>query len=156
MNKKIIIISFICLIIDQLVKFVITTNIALLESISVIKSFFSITYVRNYGAAWSILEGNKIFLIMAAFLSLFLIYFVFIRNNKLNKLEVITYGVLIGGIFGNLVDRIIHGYVIDFFDFNIFGYEFPVFNMADIFIVISVGLMILNILKEESETWKNI
>ncbi|MDD4547961.1 MAG: signal peptidase II, partial [Bacilli bacterium] len=66
MNKKVIIISFICLMIDQLVKFVITTNIALLDSVSVIKSFFSITYVRNYGAAWSILEGNKIFLIMAA------------------------------------------------------------------------------------------
>ncbi|MFA5603322.1 MAG: signal peptidase II [Bacilli bacterium] len=156
MNKKVIIISFICLMIDQLVKFVITTNIALLDSVSVIKSFFSITYVRNYGAAWSILEGNKIFLIMAAFLSLFLIYFVFIRNNKLNKLEIITYGVLIGGIVGNLVDRIIYGYVIDFFDFNIFGYEFPVFNMADIFIVVSVGLMILNILKEEGESWKNI
>ena len=155
MYKKITIISLICLLIDQLTKFIITTNMNLFSSISVIKSIFSITYVRNYGAAWSILEGNKIFLILFAFCALFLIYWLFIRNNKLTKSEIITYGILIGGIIGNLFDRIVYGYVIDFLDFNILGYDFPIFNMADTFIVISVGLMIFSMLKGKDETCKN-
>lgn len=147
MNKSIVIISLICLLIDQLTKFIIISTIDLFTSIEVIKSFFSLTYVRNYGAAWSILEGNSIFLIIFGFGALYLIYRLFIKGHKLMKFDIVTYGILIGGILGNLIDRIIYGYVIDFFDFNIWGYDFPIFNMADIFIVISVGLIIFSMLR---------
>ena len=68
----------------------------------------------------------------------------FIRNKKLNKFESINYGLLTGGIIGNLLDRIIYGYVIDFLDFNIIGYNYPIFNLADSFIVISIILIIFN------------
>ena len=154
MYRKIAMISLICLFIDQITKYIITTSMNLFDSINVIKSFFNITYVRNYGAAWSILEGNKIFLILVALSSLFFIYWFFIRNNKLKTLEIVIYGVLIGGILGNLTDRIILGYVIDFLDFNLLGYDFPVFNAADIFIVISIGLMIIGLFKGEEEDEK--
>lgn len=147
MNKSIVIISLICLLIDQLTKFIIISTIDLFTSIEVIKSFFSLTYVRNYGAAWSILEGNSLFLIIFGFGALYLIYRLFIKGHKLMKFDIVTYGILIGGILGNLIDRIIYGYVIDFFDFNIWGYDFPIFNMADIFIVISVGLIIFSMLR---------
>jgi len=148
MYKKIGLISLICLFVDQLTKFIVISKMSLFSSIEVIKSFFSITYVRNYGAAWSILEGSNIFLILFALSSLFLIYWLFIKNhNKLSKLDIITYGMLIGGIIGNLIDRIIYGYVIDFLDFNIFKYDYPVFNMADVFIVVAVGLIIFSILR---------
>ena len=61
MVKKISLISFGCLLLDQITKLLIITKMNLNDSISIIKSFFSITYVRNYGAAWSILEGNTFF-----------------------------------------------------------------------------------------------
>lgn len=154
MNKKIYFISLFCLMLDQIVKIVVISKINLNQSIDIIKNFFSITYVRNYGAAWSILQGNTFFLISVAILSILIIYNFFIKNNLLKSIEVIMYGMLIGGILGNLIDRIIYNYVIDFLDFNIFGYKFPVFNIADIFIVLSAGLMILMIVMEDDKNEK--
>ena len=114
MYKKMTIISLLCLFVDQTTKYIITTKMNLFDSINIINSFFKITYVKNYGAAWSILEGNKIFLILVACSALFFIYWFFIRNVKLNRSEIIIYGILVGGIFGNLMDRIMLGYVVDF------------------------------------------
>ena len=67
-----------------------------------------------------------------------------IKNNvKLKNIDKIIYGVLLGGIIGNLIDRVLYGYVIDYLSFNIFGYSFPIFNFADICIVLSmIGLII--------------
>lgn len=154
MVKKISLISFGCLLLDQITKLLIITKMNLNDSISIIKSFFSITYVRNYGAAWSILEGNTFFLILIAILAIAFIYIYFIKNKHLSILEIIIYGMLIGGILGNLVDRLIYNYVIDFLDFNILGYKFPVFNIADILIVVSTSLMILMIIRESDKNEK--
>lgn len=147
---KISLISILCILIDQITKLIVTTNINLNNSITIINNFFSLTYVKNYGAAWSILSGNRLLLIIIALISLFLIYNFFIKNKELKTLEIITYGLLIGGIIGNLIDRIIFGYVIDFFDFLIFNYNFPVFNFADIFIVVSAGLIIIDTFRGET------
>lgn len=141
--KKILFISFIALIIDQFIKITISTKMLVHDSITIIINFFNITFVKNYGAAYSIFYGNTIFLILISIISLFLIYFFLIKNKELKKIDVFSYGILIGGILGNLIDRVIHGYVIDFLDFKIFGYDFPVFNIADICIVISVFLIII-------------
>ncbi len=154
MVKKISLISFGCLLLDQITKLLIITKMNLNDSISIIKSFFSITYVRNYGAAWSILEGNTFFLILIAIIAIAFIYIYFIKNKHLSILEIIIYGMLIGGILGNLVDRLIYNYVIDFLDFNILGYKFPVFNIADILIVVSTSLMILMIIRESDKNEK--
>ena len=140
-------ISLIIFIIDQIVKLFIGFSIPLNTSITVFNDFFYISNVHNYGAAFSILYGNRIFLIIVSFLALIFLYHFMLKNQNLNKIEIFTYSLLIGGILGNLFDRIIYGYVVDFFDFHIFNYNFPIFNIADICIVVSVFLIIVDCLK---------
>lgn len=147
--KRIIGVSLIMFLIDQILKCIIQSSMNILESITIIPNFFNITFVKNDGAAFSILSGNRIFLIVVAFISLIMIYQFCIKDKKLNRLSVITYSLLIGGIFGNLFDRIIHGFVIDYLDFRILKYNFPIFNFADICIVIGCFLFIIITLMEE-------
>lgn len=149
MYKKLTIYSIILIVIDQVIKIVVNSNLKLYESITIIKNFFNITYVQNKGAAWSILSGNRFLLIGIAIIVLFLIFMFFIKDKKLSKLEIIFYCLLIGGIVGNFIDRAIYGYVVDYLDFNIFGYNFPIFNFADICIVVSVILILIKSIKEE-------
>lgn len=134
-------IGLIVIIIDQLIKYLISQVIPLYTSKCIINSFFYITNVRNEGAAWSILSGNVYFLIIISILVIALIYYFYLRNKDLSKYEIIIFGLLLGGIIGNLIDRIIYGYVIDYLEFIIFNYHYPVFNMADICIVVSVILL---------------
>lgn len=149
MYKKLTIYSIILIVIDQVIKIVVNSSLKLYESITIIKNFFNITYVQNKGAAWSILSGNRFLLIGIAIIALFLIFMFFIKDKKLSKLEIIFYCLLIGGIVGNFIDRAIYGYVVDYLDFNIFGYNFPIFNFADICIVVSVILILIKSIKEE-------
>lgn len=134
-------ISTIVIIIDQIIKLLVESN--LIEDIIIIKNFFNITYIRNYGAAFSILNGNTLFLIIVSIISLFLIYFFLIKNKKLKIIEKVIYGFLIGGLLGNLFDRIIRGYVIDYLAVKIVNYNFPIFNFADICIVLSTILLLI-------------
>ena len=115
-----------------------------------IPDFFYITYVRNYGAAWSILDGNRAFFIFMAFFCLALIYYFFIYHQKLSKREILGYGLLIGGIIGNLIDRMILGYVVDYIGLIFFGYHYPVFNIADVCIVGSVFIILYHLWKERN------
>ena len=141
--KKIGIISLVFIIIDFIAKIIINNNMNVYDSISIIPSFFSITYVRNIGAAFSIMENSRILFIIIGFVALILIYKYLIMNKVLNKYLMISYSMLIGGIIGNMIDRIIYGYVIDYLSFNIFGYSFPIFNLADTFIVVSIIMLLL-------------
>ena len=146
MKKKVIILSIVVLMIDIISKFIIKTNLNLYESIKIIPNFFNITYVMNDGAAFSILRGNQILLsILGIFIIIFLGYY--INKDKLNNYKVIYYSLLIGGILGNILDRLIYNGVIDFLDFKIFNYDYPIFNLADSFIVISVILIIIEIIR---------
>lgn len=152
LEKKVIwIISFICIIIDQMIKFVINNNINLYDQNTIIDNFFYLTNVRNYGAAWSILTGSRIMLIIVTILIIIGLYYFFIRKEKLKKYEKVIYGFLYGGIIGNLIDRIFRGYVIDYLEFYIFGYSFPVFNLADILIVISMFFIIISVIKGDKD-----
>ncbi len=141
--QMIAIVSSITLLLDQIIKIIVSTKMTLNTSITIIKGFFSITYVRNDGAAFSILGGKTLFLILVSLISLYLIYYFLIKDKKLKKLEKIIYGLLIGGLLGNLLDRILLGCVIDYLSFNILGYEAPIFNLADTCIVVSTCLLIL-------------
>lgn len=142
--KKIGIVGFFVIIFDQVIKYLINNCLDLFSHVNIINNFFYIANVHNTGAAWNILDGNRFFLIFIAIIAILSIYLLFIKNKKLNKLDIISYGLLIGGIIGNLIDRIIYGYVIDYLEFIIFKYHYPIFNLADICIVISVILIIIN------------
>lgn len=151
MKKKPYIIAFFFFVIDFLSKIIISNKLELGQSKKIINNFFYITYVRNKGAAWSILEDQRILLLIITVFSLFLIN-KYMNKEKLSNLEEWTYGIIIGGIFGNLFDRIIYKNVIDFLDFKIFGYDYPVFNFADTFIVTGIILLIfISVRKERYE-----
>ena len=139
--KKMLPIIGVSLVLDQIIKTIITRTLVLHQSIIIIENFFNITYVRNNGAAWSILSGNRLLLILISITALVIIYNYFIKNQNLSRFENLSYGILIGGTLGNLIDRIFYGYVIDYLDFNLFGYSFPVFNFADICIVVGISLI---------------
>ena len=142
MKRKILIYSIILFILDFVTKLIIKSNLILNKSITIIPKFFRLTYVKNSGAAFSILKGKQIFLIVLSIIVIdFIIYYIF--KDKLNKYKVIYYSLLIGGIFGNLFDRIIYNGVIDYLDFNIFNYNAPIFNLADTFIFFGVVLILL-------------
>lgn len=147
--KKILPISLLLVVIDQIVKILVINKMALQQSIIVINNFFNITYVRNTGAAWSILSGNVLLLIMISVLALVTIYYYLIKDKDLNKIDIVSYSMLIGGIIGNLIDRIVHGYVIDYLDFKIFNYNFPIFNIADTLIVISIIIIGISLIVGE-------
>ena len=144
--KRIMLFSMIIFIIDQLVKLFVGFSLELNTSFTVFNNFFYISNVHNYGAAFSILYGNRIFLVIVSIITLVLVYYFLLKNKKFDWYNIIFYSLLIGGILGNLFDRIIYGYVIDYFDFYIFEYNFPIFNVADICIVISVVMIIIDTL----------
>ena len=145
----IIILSIIFIIIDQVSKIIVVNNLTNNKSIEVIKSFFYLTYTNNKGAAFSILTGRRILLILVALIVIgVLIYYV--RKNKIEgKVNKIALSLVIGGSIGNLIDRIVRGAVVDFLDFKIFGYNYPIFNLADTFIVLGVFLLLISMFSKD-------
>lgn len=149
MYKKLTIFSVLFIMMDQIIKILISNVISYQEEIEIIPHFFYITNVHNDGAAWSILSGNVLLLALLGIVALVLIYYFFLKGKTLSKLEIVIYSLLIGGIVGNFIDRIFLGYVIDYLGVILINYYFPIFNFADIGIVISVFLMIILSVKEE-------
>lgn len=139
--KKISLYSFLFLLIDQISKILVRMYLNLYNDIVLIPNFLSLIHVKNDGAAFSILEGKTIFFILIALIVLIGIIY-YIKNKNLKKIDYIIYGMLIGGIIGNLIDRIIYGNVTDFISFTIFNKPMPIFNLADTFICIGCILMI--------------
>lgn len=141
----IIILSLICLIIDQITKILVIKILPLSGSIEIIKNFFYIIPTNNTGAAFSILIGQRIFLILITIAILaFLIQY--IKKNKIErKIDIISFSFIIGGSLGNLIDRIIRGSVIDFISLKLGNYNFPIFNIADTLIVVGVILLLLGV-----------
>lgn len=139
-----IIFSLLLIIIDQIVKHFIS-KMTLYSSTIIIPNFFNITYVKNTGAAFSILSDNTLLIIIITLAILFFLYKSVLKTSKYKLSKIL----LLGGIISNLIDRILRGYVVDFLDFNIFGYDFPIFNIADICIVIGCILLIYETFKEK-------
>ena len=150
MNRKIVIIGIIALVIDQITKSLMQIYDV---HLNVINEFLRLNYIQNTGAAWSILEGKQYLLIGITIFMLILVYNMSFSydNNKLNNF---TFGILFGGIIGNLFDRVLYGMVRDFIDINIFGYNFPVFNIADMLIVLGVVILLISTFKGELKKWK--
>ena len=150
MNKyKLFLVALIVLFIDRLIKYFVMSNLILLESIEIIKNFFNITYIKNDGIAFNMLSGNRIIILILTIIFVYLFYLMFIKGKKLTNFNRIIYGMLFGGILGNLLDRIVFKSVIDYFDFRLFGFSFPVFNFADIMIVISIFFIFIEVIRGE-------
>lgn len=140
----IIIVVIISLLLDIGSKFLVSRIFILNESKTIIDNFLNITYVRNTGAAWSILDDNTwIVTVISLLIIIGIIYYVY-RNRASKKILNIGYGLILGGAIGNFIDRIVYGYVIDFIDIDIFGWNYPIFNLADMFIVVGVILVMID------------
>lgn len=140
---------------DQLTKHLVTQRFHLGESVSVITGFFNLTYVRNPGAAFGLMGRMDAsiripFFIVVPLIALGVIFYVF-RKVEDHDLKLATaLSLVIGGAFGNLIDRAAYNYVIDFLDFHWnYSAHFPAFNIADIAICVGVGFLILDIIQKE-------
>ena len=134
--------------IDQYSKFMVIQNMDLGEKIVLIENFFSITHVRNYGAGFSILQNATVFLSTVSILAICILIYMLLHEKKLSLVSKTAYLLIISGAMGNLIDRVMKAYVTDFLDFLIFGYDFPVFNIADSFITVGCFLLIGELLWE--------
>ncbi len=135
-------------IIDQITKLIVQKTMNLYDEINLIPNFFSLCYVKNTGAAFSILEDATLFLIIISVIFIILIDKMIKKEEQnLNKLSILSLGMIIGGIFGNLIDRILYRSVIDFISFQFGSYHFPVFNIADIGITVGVLLLVIDLLR---------
>ena len=152
----VLILGLIVVLLDQLTKlWVRTSYIYGGEPQSVIPGFFNLVYVRNEGAAWGMFGGQMPILIILsiAVLILLAVYHRKVLNPTLDHR--IALGLMVGGICGNLIDRVRVGWVTDFLDFYVGGYHWPSFNVADSAICIAVGIYLLSSLWHTSHPLKN-
>lgn len=136
--KPILISSSIIILFDQIIKFFVRKYLLFEIDKIIIPNFFYLTFSKNTGGAFSIFENNSIILALIGLLFLVGIVFYIYKLEKITFFEKILYGILIGGIIGNIIDRIIFGYVTDYIGLIFGNYYYPVFNLADIGIVISI------------------
>ena len=135
--------SIFIVLIDQFTKYLISEN----NNLFINNDFllFKLDYVKNYGAAFNIFSGSRIFLsLISIIFSILLIYLIF-RKNTLNTFDLYSYSFILGGTIGNGLDRVYRGFVVDFINLNIIN--FPVFNIADISINIGFIFLLYNIFK---------
>lgn len=144
----IVLISVLSVVIDQITKQVIVHQMVIGESISVIDGFLSITSHRNAGAAWGMLQGKMLFFYVVTLVIVgVLLYWIKTLDFKKERLLGIALALILGGAIGNFIDRILYQHVIDFIDVIIFGYDFPIFNIADSSLTIGVILMGIDTIK---------
>lgn len=146
-------ISLFIFLLDQLTKWIISENLALYQSIPIIP-FFSLTLLHNAGAAFSFLSdagGWQRWLLIAVAIGVGALLLVSLyKTPKTDRLLAVAISLILGGALGNLYDRVVLGYVIDFFDFYYGMYHFPAFNIADSAISIGAFLMFIDLFRPET------
>lgn len=138
------IISIILLVVlDQIVKFLTLTYLAPIGTIPIINNLFSLTYVENRGAAFGIMQGSLSFLSIITTIIIIglIIYYRKLGNTREDRFTKIALVLILAGAMGNLIDRVFRNFVVDMFQFTFIN--FPVFNVADMYVVFGCGLMIL-------------
>ena len=133
---------------DQLVKFLTVKNIPLGESRTFIKGVISFTYLRNYGAAWSMLQNQHWFFLLITLIAITVILYYMIKSYKNNKAMMLgALALILTGTLGNFIDRIRLSYVVDMIQFDFIN--FPIFNIADMFLTFGVIYLYVAIYKDE-------
>ena len=144
--------SALVLVIDQTTKRVVDTTLRLYESIPLLPSF-SLTYLRNQGAAFSFLSGaggwQRWFFIGLAVIASVMICFWIRQIPNDRKLEASAWALVLGGALGNIIDRVLYGYVIDFLDVYYGEWHWPAFNVADSAITVGVIFLLLESLRSK-------
>ena len=137
--------SIFIILIDQLTKYLIFNNYKKVIN----KDFllFRLDFVKNFGAAFNIFSGNRLFLSCISIIFSILLTYLILRKNTINLFDLISYSFILGGTIGNGIDRILRGFVIDFINLNFIN--FPVFNIADISINIGFIFLFYSILKNK-------
>lgn len=132
----------IMIIIDQYTKYIVNINFSLGETVAIIENFFHLTYVENRGIAFGLFQGKiDIVTIVAAVVIVFLCFYLFKNYRKISILEKLAYLMIMSGAIGNMIDRILRGYVIDMLDFR--GIWNFIFNFADVWINLGIILLII-------------
>lgn len=149
--------SVVAFILDLFTKWLVVSHFELYESVNILP-IFNLTYVRNYGAAFSFLADHsgwqKYFFVLIAVVISALLLFWLAKTPRQKILMNSAYALIIGGALANMTDRLYHGFVVDFLDFYWQIYHYPVFNVADIAICVGAGLLILDYLKNERKQVK--
>ena len=144
------------ILVDQLTKIWAVQNLASGADIKIWEGVFHLHYISNYGAAWGILSGKQVFLIV--FTSIIILgmfyYMIKLPYTKSGLWTKVALVMIISGAIGNLIDRISLGYVRDFLYFILI--DFPIFNIADILVVVGVGILILTIFLSEAQENKEV
>ncbi len=140
---------------DQVTKWQVTKAMLLHESIPIISGFFSLTYIRNAGAAFGILSGTHagfrmVFFGLTSVVALALLGTIYVRLAPGDWIGQSSVAAIFGGAVGNLIDRVRFGEVIDFLDFYVRGYHWPAFNVADAAITVGVCLLILHFFQHKT------
>lgn len=143
--KRILWISIV-LILDQVTKFCVQSSTSL--PVTVIPGFFKIEYLKNTGAAWSMLSSKTALLTLVSAVAIGVMLW-YLLTKKTTPVQETALCLMIAGAAGNFIDRLCLSYVRDFLSFNIFGYPFPVFNIADCALCIGVFLLFICTMKEE-------
>ncbi len=144
-NEKIIFILIFILIADQFTKIIVSSCLQGFP-INIIDNFFYIDFVKNTGAAFSIFKDWTFLLIILTIVIIILLIYALSQLKNINKIQIYAYGFILGGTIGNFIDRLLYGYVIDFFSFKFGNFLFPVFNIADCALVIGVIFYIIDVL----------
>ncbi len=156
-KKLIIYLIFVTLaiVLDQVSKNLVINNLNYATPVEVIPNFFYLTLFYNTGAAWSSFSNfTTLLLIISILASLGISIYYFVAEPQRNVLGNIGLSLIIGGAIGNGIDRLLYQKVTDFLDFYIFGYDFPIFNIADSAVVIGVIILIISMLMAEAKQKK--
>jgi len=146
------ILSIFIILADQITKSAATQYLMGQRPIEIIKNFVELHYVKNYGAAFGILQNQRWFFIVITSIVVFAMVVYMLRNSKnITILTKLSISMLSGGAVGNLIDRVRLGYVVDFIKLDLKIYNFPVFNIADIFIVVGTALLVYTVLFDKLE-----
>lgn len=138
---------------DQITKWIVLQNISLMESIPVIPGFFNLVLVYNTGAAFGLGKNNNTFFLALSAIAAVVILVLWIRGTFQNPFTRLAVSILLAGVAGNLVDRIVHGHVVDFLDVILPWYgHWPAFNIADSAICVAAGLLIWDSLFPRADT----
>jgi signal peptidase II len=152
MKWKLVVLMIILVLIDQVSKFLVVQHMHLYQQIVIIKDFFSLNFVYNEGAAFSLLSGHTLLFYIFSIMTLVILGYYFINSERFSLL--LALAIVISGTLGNLIDRLLYHKVVDFLSFTFLKQPLAIFNFADICVSVGVILLIVDIMANDHKRSK--